>query len=241
MTFRKAVIYSMIASCCLWIFYNGHLLKNRVWIIFDEKTIYENLYLGGAYYNAGTYTFIVAGLAILLTEYCLKREHAARIIRFSGRDSYFLKRTAAAAITDLVYMGIYMTIGLIFSLMIFQCSYVLNLRTLLFYAGSLISGTMYLIRTSIVYLLIRDILKRKLLAVILCVFLGILEFFAAFYIFQSYWFPCKDLWLGTAMYQGAAGTVGVIVTMIRQICITLVVFEAGRRMFLHKDVIENEE
>ncbi len=240
MKYRKLLIGLVLWEGFVWFGYNGHLFRPQIWVLFDEKTIYEGHYLGGAYFNTGNYMLVLAITSVIAIEYCTKGEGVQMLVRHRSRSDFVCKRLQTLVIVSIMYTIIHFAMGYALSLHIFQAEYVLNERTGLFYAVSAPTLLLFFLRVNIVYILLRDFINRRILAIAGILGISLLELFVGYYVFDDNWFPCKDLDIGALAYLGRLGDIGFALVIIRQVGLTVIAAIISHKWFEHKDVMQIE-
>lgn len=223
-----------------WIVYNGHLLRNKVWILFSEQQIYERFYIDSTYFNAEVYLLVFSITSVAAMEFCLKAETISCLVRCTSRDTFVYKRWKTILMVSILYAGIHFALGYGLGNVIFAEVYARSKETLLFYGASAPLLMLFFLRANILYTLIRDIFQKKIHAMAGILALYIAEYFLGYYIFPEVWMPCKDVDMGALAYSGGMGIMDFILALVRQSGFTVFVAVLSLKYFERKDVIQNE-
>ena len=240
MKYRNLFLLLTAWEGLVWLGYNGHLLRTRIWILFDMKTIYEGFYLGGDYYNAGTYLMILAITSVMAVEYCLKEESVLELVRCRSRTDFVSRRWRTLAAVSLLYAAVHFAVGYGLSLALFDKVFTGTAQTTWFYVASAPLLFLFFLRSNVIYVLLRDFFQKKIFAMAGILALYLAEYFSGYYILTGVWMPCKDVDMGRAAYFGSVGAVELLLALVRQCGITVMAVVLSTKYFERKDVIQLE-
>lgn len=240
MKYRNLFLLLTAWEGLVWLGYNGHLLRTRIWILFDVETIYEGFYLGGDYYNAGTYLLILAITSVMAVEYCLKEESVPELVRCRSRTDFVGRRWRTLAAVSLLYAAVHFAMGYGLSRALFDGALTNTRQTAFFYFVSTPLLFCFFLRVNVVYTFLRDLFRKKLFAIAGILALYLAEYFSGYYILTGVWMPCKDVDMGRAAYFGRVGAVELLLALVRQCGITAMAIVLSTKYFERKDVIQLE-
>lgn len=225
----------------IWLAYNGHLLRFRVWMLFDKQKIYEEFYIGSEYYNAGSYLLVLAITSVMAMEYCLKPESLSTLIRCQTRITFCNRRWKNAMAVSLLYVMIHFALGYELSLVLFPRIFVQSRQTMLFYMISAPLLFLFFLRVNVVYVMLRDFFNKKIFAMTGVLAIYLWEYFFGYYVLTDVWMPSKDVDMGTLAYSDNLGGLEFILALVRQGGVTLIVAFLSLKYFERKDVIQIEK
>ena len=240
MKYRKLFLLLMAWEGIIWLGYNGHLLRTKVWVLFGKHDIYEGFYIGSSFYNAESYLLVLAITSVLAMEYCLKEESVPVLVRCRNRTAFTGRRWRTLVSASLLYTAIHFAVGYGLSLALFDKVFTGTAQTAWFYVASAPLLFLFFLRANVIYVLLRDFFQKEIFAMAGTLGLYIAEYFIGYYILTGVWMPCKDVDMGRAAYFGSVGAVELLLALVRQCGITAMAIVLSTKYFGRKDVIQLE-
>lgn len=240
MKYRRLFLLLTAWEGIIWLGYNGHLLRTKVWILFGKQEIYEGFYIGSSFYNAESYLLVLAITSVMAMEYCLKEETVPVLVRCRGRMDFVRRRWRTLVSVSLLYVAIHFALGYGLSLVIFDDVFTRTAQTAWFYLASAPLLFLFFLRVNVVYVFLRDFFQKKIFAMAGILALYIAEYFTGYYVLTGVWMPCKDVDMGRAAYFGIVGIVEILLAFVRQGGITVMAAILSSKYFERKDVIQLE-
>lgn len=240
MKYRNLFFLLTLWEFVIWLAYNGHLLRTRIWILFDKQTIYEDWYLGSAFYNMESYLLVLAITSIFAMEYCLREDGVPVLLRYENRFAFCGRRWRTLAVVSLLYVLVHFSLGYSFSTLLFEQEFTYAEETAMFYVASAPLLFVFFFRVNVIYILLRDFFQKKIFATAGTLGIYITEYFFGYHIWETVWMPCKDIDMGMLAYRGGLWETEFIFAMIRQTGVTMLCMILSIRYFEHKDVMQLE-
>ena len=240
MKYRKLFLLLTAWEGIIWLGYNGHLLRTKVWVLFGKQDIYEGFYIGSSFYNAESYLLVLAITSVMAMEYCLKEESVPVLVRCQNRKDFTDRRWRTLVSVSLMYVVIHFAVGYGLSLALFDKVFTGTAQTAWFYVASAPLLFLFFLRANVIYVFLRDFFQKKIFAMAGTLCLYIAEYFIGYYILTGVWMPCKDVDMGRAVYFGSVGAVELLLALVRQGGITAMTAILSAKYFERKDVIRLE-
>lgn len=241
MKFSRLAAIIIIWELFVWFICNRTLFDNMTWILFNEKEIYENIYLNGLFFNINSYIFVLVIVIVILTEYYVTDEKEVIITRYPSRTIFVKRRMDRLFVVAVTYTIIHFGMPFLASLVLFEEKYIFTSKNAMYYAASIMMFIFFVFQISLIYIMIRDVVQKKTVAMLLCVCLFILELILCARLPETIWFPCKDTDMGKYMYMRNTDYLSLISAAARQTLVTMTIIAIDNNIFLKKDVLSIEK
>lgn len=227
------------------VFWLYGMVTNEFFYGMSEEGVFAYALEDGGYFGGAEQMLIGTIIIALAVEYAVPKETPAYLVRYQERLSYLGVRlitlvSACVGITLCKFGVAYCFLAFQFdSQLLFSPE---SMRRLL---SGLLLFSIYAVRCGLVYMIIRDLLGKKNLAMGITVLIYFLEL----YIWvdnllglpvESMWMPFRDLTASFDFVIGKISAAGLLLVTVRQIGLTLLCLLVWGRVWKGKDVINLE-
>lgn len=225
--------------------YHGFLEHKLIYGYTEEEAL--NSALSEGYFGGEELGLIMPIVVILLTEYLTDKEESVFMIRFSGREKYLRYRCRWLLIAVFIYNVLYIMVGLGYLGMQFSFGLMTSKRLLNFAFSHFLVLFLYAARTCILYMILRDMVNQKFLAMGIVILL----YLTAFYLVMDQWlYPVfkrpvtvssfADITAAGMVYIGAVSQVVCRRAAFRQLIMLVLAMLLWSVLWKKKDVIRFE-
>ncbi len=237
-----AAIYLLIRAVT-W--YRGFLDHNLIFGYTEEEAL-KNAIFGG-YFGSEELGLIMPLIIMILTEYLTDKEESVFLLRYSGRESYLCVRCARLVVAMVIYNILYMVIGLGYLGLQFSTELMLSERMMRFAFWHFLILFLYAVRTCVLYMILRDMLSKKFLAMGIAMILYLTEFYL---VLDQWLYPLihheitissfGDITAAGVVYLGAVPQSVCYEAAARQLVMVILAILIWSLLWRKKDVIRLE-
>lgn len=213
----------------------------------SKTEIYTLFPLSGGDYFGNLEQMLVGTVLIVVTlEYILDRDETIFLLRHPSRSDYLGTQLMTVVATATGITICKFVVGAVFLLGDFGSQLVFTMDTGKFMVTGILLFSMYSIRCGLVYLVIRDLLNKKVVAIGITTLIYFMEFYIhldnlLYPLFNAKWMPFLDLSVASDTFAGKLTQLGLLIAVIRQFGLTLICLLIWMRVWKRKDVIGIEK
>lgn len=216
--------------------------------VFQGDTLKELYMLGlsDGYFGTLEQTLVGTILLIIAMEYMLGKDESNFLIRYSSRSDYLCVRIEMAISVGIGIVICKFLIGIIFLWYEFGNDLIFTMATGRFVITGVLVYSFFSIRCGIVYLIFRDLLNKRGVAMGITVMIYFLEFYIwldnlLHPLVTVRWMPFLDLSAAADIYAGQISLYGLLLAGIRQVGLTTICLLIWMQIWKRKDVMNLEK
>lgn len=242
---------ALIAVCVFFairaLFWIYGMTSDPLYAGMSKTEIYTLFPISGGDYFGHLEQMLVGTVLIVVTlEYILDRDETIFLIRHPSRSDYLGTQLMTVVAATMGITICKFVVGAVFLLYDFGSQLVFTMDTGKFMVTGILIFSMYSIRCGIVYLVIRDLLNKKVVAMGITTVIYFMEFYIRldnllYPLFNAKWMPFLDLSVASDIFTGKLTGLGLLVAVIRQFGLTLICLLIWLRVWRRKDVIGIEK
>ena len=184
-------------------------------------------------------------VAVILCEYLLGRGDLTCMLRFSSRREYLLSRFIVICVVEVGMAVLFMSVGIGYLIPNFSKN-LLSCQSVIFFLSGIGFSALHYIKTAVIYMIFRDLLNRKIIAMLVTVSIFLFLFFIYIdsllgFIIPANYLPFLDLCIPYELYIGQASFLDAGFIVVRQIGVVLIGVFIWERIWERKDVLELEK
>ncbi len=228
------------------VFWLYGMVTNEFFYGMSEEDIFAYALEDGGYFGGGEQMLIGTIVIVLAVEYAAPKENAVYLVRYPERMSYLGVRLAVVISTCIGITVCKFIVAYCFLAIQFNSQLLLSTESIRRFSSGLLLFSIYAVRCGLVYMIVRDLLGKKNLAMGITVVIYFLEL----YIWAdnllglpvaSMWMPFRDLSASFDFVIGKVSGVGLSLVAVRQIGMTLLCLLIWGKVWKDKDVINLEK
>lgn len=212
--------------------YLGHSLSDvLVWMNGSGTGGYSSLLAYGTYYCL---------IFLIFSNIIVSNENVIEIARMKNRLSFIRLRNVEIIISSIIFSTIIIGINVIFTSMVLRPVYLIERG---FYIASLFQYFAIILFywwVGVLFQLIFDIFNNKVIA-LLSTFLLISALYFVGLIYVLVWTPLKDMMLYEQILASGSSNINLLIVYARQLILVVVLYNMSKKIFIEKDIFENEK
>lgn len=220
-----------------WNISNLPLIKMGTDEIISREEVFISFFDPTNGYSGMLQILVIYGIILLLSfDFVQGKESPAFIIRFKGRKAFKRNEILKIFLVALSFSTLHEVINLIF-IVINLNGFTVPFRYSLFTIGIL---TLFYTQMGIISQIVWDLTKNKTLGVLIPLFLTFIEFLMWKYFIPDIYMPYMDLLLPFQLICGSVHVFEILISLLRYIFLTLLLYFISQKVFSKKDILEKE-